>query len=429
LAEIDNIVQINISRESTPVATASFQIPLILSTFTNFAERTREYTDFDAVASDFDSTDKVYQIAQRIFGQTAGIRFRIPKIVVGRRQVNEVTIVPVVSDNTLYRVTINEVDYTFTSGTGATATTITAGLDTAIGTPTGINASATGGVLTVGSATPGANWSIRTSSNLTVTYTAPTETWVEALDAVSEDNNDWYALVAESHADADIKSLAETIQTRRKIFGTSTQDTAVPTAATTDVGSYLSDTGLERTFITYLPTANTQYPEAAWIGSQLAATPGSNDWDKKQGSLITVSKLTDTQRANLREKNVNMFTKVAGVNIFQDGNTCKGSPIDEVIFIDWLYARLQEGIYFRLINSPKILMTDPGLVSIENEIRSVLSLAQANGAIDAGWTVQTPSVLSIPENQRAQRIAGTFKFRARLAGSVRKVVVEGTLSV
>ncbi len=74
-------------------------------------------------------------------------------------------------------------------------------------------------------------------------------------------------------------------------------------------------------------------------------------------------------------------------------------------------------------------MTNPGLLKIENEIRSVLSQAEANGLIDRNWTVTTPDVLSIPENMRAQRIAGAFVFRARLAGSIRKVIINGFLSV
>ena len=96
---------------------------------------------------------------------------------------------------------------------------------------------------------------------------------------------------------------------------------------------------------------------------------------------------------------------------------------------DWLKARLQEGIYFRLINSLKIPMTDAGLTIVENEIRSVLSLAESNGLIDRGWNVQTPPVLSIPETLRAQRAAGVFVIRARLQGSVRFVDLEVFLSV
>lgn len=96
---------------------------------------------------------------------------------------------------------------------------------------------------------------------------------------------------------------------------------------------------------------------------------------------------------------------------------------------DWLYARLQEQIYFRLINTLKIPMTNQGLVIIENEIRSVLSQAQANGLIDRGWTVTVPDVLDIPVTLRAARTAGVFQFRCRLASSVRKIIVNGFLSV
>lgn len=74
-------------------------------------------------------------------------------------------------------------------------------------------------------------------------------------------------------------------------------------------------------------------------------------------------------------------------------------------------------------------MTNPGLAMVELEIRNVLALAEENGLIDAGWSVITPDVLDIPETQRALRTAGTFVFRARLAGSVRKVLISGYLSV
>lgn len=424
MAEIDNIIQIQITRETTPVSTASFQIPLILSSFTKFSERTRTYTDFDAVAADFDSTDKVYIIAQRIFGQSGA---RVPSIVVGRRQVDEVTLTPTVANSTEYTVTINGVDYSYTSDSSATAAEITAGLDTAIGSPTGITVTDNTGTLTVEVTTPGTAWSITTSSNLTQVNTAPTETWVDALDAVTQANNTWYALIAETHVQADVQALAAAIQTRRKIYGTSTQDAAVPTTATTDIASFLDAGNYGRTFVVYLPTADTEYPEAAWIGSQLAYTPGSNTWNFKRGALVTVSNITDTQRVNLRAKNANMYTEVAGVDIFQDGVMGDGLFIDEQIVVDWTYARLQEQIFFRLINTLKIPYTDAGFLMIENEIRSVLSQGEANGAFDRGWTVTTPSVASIPQNLRAQRTAGTFMFRARLAGAVHKVIIEGFL--
>ena len=423
MAELDsNIVVVTITREDTAVSTASFQIPMILSDHTKFSERARSYTDIDAVAEDFNSTDKAYIIAQRIFGQSGA---RVPSLLIGRRQVDEVTLTPVVANNATYTVTINGIPYTYLSDANATAAEITAGLDAAIGSPTGITATDNTGTLTVEVTTPGTAWSITVSSNITQVNVAPTETWVEALDAVSEANDTWYALVAETHVQAEVLALAAAVQTRRKIYGTSSQDTNVPTAGTTDVAHLLKAGSFGRTFIVYLPTADTEYPEAAWIGSQLAYTPGSNTWNFKRGSLVTVSNVTDSQRSFLRSKNCNMFTTVGGVNIFQDGIMADAGFIDTQIVVDWTQARIQEQVFFRLINTLKIPMTNPGLTIIENEIRSVMSQGEANGAFDRGWTVTSPDVLSIPQNLRAQRTAGTFLFRARLAGAVHKVIIEG----
>lgn len=429
MAELDQIVQIQITRESTPITTASFQIPLILGTFTNFSERTRTYTDIDAVADDFDAESVIYAIASKLFGQSS-VGAVPPSVIIGRRQVDSVTIVPdPVADNTEYTVTINGVVYSYTSGVSATATTITAGLDAAIGSPTGITATAASGVLTVGVTTPGTAWSITTSSNLTPTVVTPTETYVQALTAVENENNTWYGVVLDTHAANIVEPFSDAINARRKLFGTATSDTTATATTQTDIAAILSNKNADRTYGVYLPTADTEWPEAAWMGSQMPYTPGSNDWDFKRAVGVTRSVLSDTQRANLRSKNCNMYTTVAGVDIFQDGDTFGGSPVDEVIGVDWLYARLQEGVFGRLIRSLKVPMTNPGLAIIENEIRSVLSQAEANGLIDRGWTVTTPDVLEIPENMRAQRTAGTFVFRARLQGSIRKVIINGFLSV
>lgn len=427
MSELDQIIQITLTRESTPVATASFQIPLILAAFTNFSERTRTYTDFDAVTDDFSSTDKVYVIAQKLFGQST-VGAVPPSIVVGRRQVNSVTFTPTVADSTVYTATVNGVLYSFTSGVGATATTIVTGLKAAIGTPTGVTVSGTS-TLIVAPTVVGTPWSVRASANLVGVNAAPVESWADSLTAVSDDNDVWYALVAETHTSADVQALSAAIQARRKIFGTSSQDTVVPTNGTTDIAYILDSISAGRTYGVYLPTADTEYPEAVWMGSQLAYTPGSNDWDFKRGVGATVSKLNDTARVNLRAKNMNMYTTVGGVNVFQDGNMFDGTPIDQVIIEDWLYARLQEQIYFRLVNTLKVPMTNAGLVIIENEIRSVLSQAEANGAIDRGWSVTVPDVLEIPVNLRALRTAGVFQFRVRLAGSIRKVIINGYLAV
>lgn len=100
-----------------------------------------------------------------------------------------------------------------------------------------------------------------------------------------------------------------------------------------------------------------------------------------------------------------------------------------MIGLDWVQARLQEQIFYRLATKKKIPFTQPGALIIEAEIRSVLSQGVTNGLVapDPAYTVQSPDVLSIPEVQRGQRVMGDFKFQFRLAGAVHKVIVRGVV--
>lgn len=433
MSDLNDVVRVVIFDQSTAIATASFQIPLILAQFTDFSERTRTYTSLPQVGEDFSSTSSTYKIASKLFGQSGVLGAVPPSIVIGRRQVDEVDgSIATVSNSTAYTVTINDTAFSYTSDSSALATEIVAGLKAAYDlTPiSGITFTDNlDGTFSVAVTTPGTAWSITSSVNVTLTHVAPTETWVEALEAVEQENDSWYALVAETQVKAEQEALSDAIQAREKIYGLSSADTVAPTTITTDIGYTLDAKNNNRTFGVYLPTAATEYPEAAWMGSQLAVTPGSNTWNFKRANGVTRSALTNTQITNLKNKNWNYYTAKGGVDIFMNGVTFGGSFTDIVVGKDWLKARLQEAIYFRLINTLKIPMTNPGLLIVENEIRSVLAQAESNGLIDRGWQVSTPDVLSIPENLRAQRAAGVFVIRARLQGAIHSVDLEVYLSV
>lgn len=62
-------------------------------------------------------------------------------------------------------------------------------------------------------------------------------------------------------------------------------------------------------------------------------------------------------------------------------------------------------------------------------MRDVLFQIQSQGGIMEGWTVTSPDPRQIPENQRLLGIAGIFTFTATLELDVRKVQINGTLSV
>lgn len=345
MAQIDNIVEVTIDRQTSQIDIQSFDIPLLLVGMSGAefgSDRVRTYSDLSEVAEDLGTTHNGYIMAQKLLSGNMRVRtFKIGKV------------------------------------------------------------------------------DLSVSAN---------ETYVSALQAVIDEDDTWYALMADDHSDATIEELAETIQAMRKIYATSTSSTeALNPSGTTDIGAKLFAKKLDRTFISYHPQAESQFPECRWVGEQLTYAPGSNTWEYKSLSGVEDVKLNSTQIRTLENKGYNYYISIKGAPVTRRGKTSGNSWIDEIILVDWIYARLQEQIFFRLINLPKIPYTDVGVTIIENEIRSVLTQGQENGGIDQ-YTVTSPRVLAIPEMQRAQRILGDFKFNARLAGAVSIVTIRGVVS-
>lgn len=429
MSELDSIIQVTIRRDTASVETAAFDIPLIIATHTNFSERTRTYSDMDGVSEDFASNTKVWKMASNLFSQDIG---RPVSIVIGRRQVDSVvgTVSSVVIGQT-YSVIINGTTYSYTAASGNTASVVVAGIKSQYDLAPKVGITLTNnldGSFDVAVSVAGTAWSIKSSTNVVLENDTPTESYVDARTAIKFENDVWYATLADTHVKADILAIAAATEADKKIYATSTQDVTAIATSDTDPIAALHAMQYSRTFITYLPTADTEYPEAAWVGGVLPQVVGSADWDFKRASGITVSNISDTARTNLRAKNGNMFTRVAGQNIFQDGNMIDGRPIYEIIIKDWIEARMKEQIFFRLVNSLKIEFTRKGFAVIESEMRSVLSQGVGNNALDT-FSVISPDPLAIPENSRSQGIAGNFTFTARYSGSVRTIIIRGNLTV
>lgn len=91
---LKDIVNVNITRQTTSVAVAAFNIPLILSTFatsktTTAFTRARAYGSLAELAADgWASTDAVYKIANAIFMQNP----TVSKVVVGRADSGDATV-------------------------------------------------------------------------------------------------------------------------------------------------------------------------------------------------------------------------------------------------------------------------------------------------------------------------------------------------
>lgn len=430
MSDITEIVYVNITRETAAVDRAAFNIPMFLTNTTAFSERARSYTSLTAVAADFRSTAAAYLAAQAFFGQDT----KPPSIVIGRRQVNSVTVSFTVTNSTLYTLTINGTAVNYTSDSSATAAEIASGLTTAFSATSISGITCTNnlnGTLTIGVSAAGTAWSIVATTNVTLANVTPTETWAEAITAVQTQNDTWYGLTVATRVQSEIEALAPVVEAMDKIYITASSDAAITTSATTDLGSTTHAAAYDRTAVLYSGVAATVYPECAWMGSQLPQTPGSNTWKFKTLSGVTVDRLTATQISNSKTKKANIYRTIGGQPITSEGTMASGEYIDIMIFVDWLKARMQERIYSRLKNLLKIPYTAAGLTIIENEIRAVLAEGINNGGLSASPAprVVMPDVATIDVNLKALREVEGIKFYATLAGAIHKVSIEGTVSL
>lgn len=428
MTRLTDIIEIHISRETLAVAQTNFNVPLFISAHTNFAERARVYSSLLDVADDFGTTESAYIAAQKLFGQQL-----VPSnIVIGRRQVPSATInVAEVIVGQTYTMTVNDIVFSYTALTGDDASDIAAGIRAAYQvTPiTGITTTDNlDGTLTVVSTV---DWSLKVSAGLTKASAPAVETWPDTLAAVQNENDTWYAVVIESHLTADVLAVAGVVEAQKKIFATSSSASDIKTSSTTDLFSQLQALGYQRTFGIWSATADTQFPEAAWVGYQLQEQPGSNTWAYKGLTGVTVSKLTPTEATNIKTKAGSTYEVVGGTASTIGAKMFGGEWIDVMVFVDWLEARMTERLWFRMRNSKKIPYTAAGATMIEAEIR-----AQLNDGIRVGGladspapTVFIPDVLSVSPNMRAQRIFEGITFEARLAGAIHFVKIQGTVTV
>lgn len=262
------------------------------------------------------------------------------------------------------------------------------------------------------------------------------------LNAIFGQNNTAYGVVFAGLPDADILAGAAAIEGMKKLFIASSGSDDIAKSGSDDLASKLKAAGYNRTGLCFTKANTNGILEAAWMGSQLPQTPGSNNWAYKSLAGVTVDSLTADQQttlygvpvAGVKGKNVNVYESFGGANITYPGMAASGRYFDLTIGVDWLQAKIQEAIYFQLVNTPKIPYTDAGVSSLMSSISAVLRLAQANGLLDGEDPanpvyVRADSVDKVAVNQRAERIAPTIYFGGRLQGAVSSVILSGVVTV
>jgi hypothetical protein len=433
MASIETVVKVNITKGTRQVPVAGFGIGMILATFNNWSDRFRVYGSFDDLAIDFQSSDDVYKAGLAYFGQSV----QPTSLVVGRRLApvaQIVTVTPNVSSQQVQHFiqTINGIIFDFTSDSSPTAAEVVTGL-TAL-----INANLTLGVTATGSTTliltsnlAGQGFTHAESANLAAVTTMPNHGVAEDINDIQQLNDNWYALILLDHTAADVLEAAAYIETQKKIFGTSSQDSNVIGVSTTDIASKLHALSYARTWVMYSGVADTVWPEAAWMGRVLPDGVGSSTWKFKALAGVVSDQLSGTAISNAQGKSCNIYTPVGGLDITEEGVMASGEYIDVTRFIDWLVSTMETNVYSLLVNNEKIPFTNKGIATVENAVLQTLQEGLDNGGVspDPAPTVTVPDILAVPTQDKAARTLNGVVFTCTLAGAIHKVNIQGFVSV
>lgn len=447
MANLDRVVNVQISLNTTGISVEGFNTMLVVGTHAHSLARVETYTQAsDMITAGFSDTDPLYLAAVDAFSQTPRPR----QVKIGRRQAASVavTVASLTSAGT-YRVTVSHLDdnsnviekvYSYTN-TGGTAGDIVTGIKGQIDDDATavVTAAVSVGTLTL-TTKDGNAFAVNVSANMAQSVASVTETIPQTMAAIQSYDNDWYGWVLASREQADIIAAANWTESVRKLFGTAIAEAgAYNPESTTDTGYLLYNGNYFRTFWFFHKDASTDFPEAAVMARCFAILPGGETWANKKLAGVTTDPLTETQYIAITKKNGNTFERFRNVSITQNGKVAAGEWIDVIRFRDWLQEEITVNVFNALVNSDKIPYTDGGIAIIEAQIRQALELGTRRGGIapieydedgnqNFGYTISVPLSSSISANQKATRVLQDVSFTARLAGAIHVVEITGSLT-
>lgn len=428
MAQLDDIVNIVISRASATVSRASFSLPLIAAFHNHWLDRVRTYSANTMLATmlteGFTENDVAYKIAQVMLSQSP----RPSKIKIGRLDTSwtrKVTIVPTVASSKVFAGRVNDQPWTFTSDVDATAAEIATGIQTAITALAGVTATVVGTnvEITADSAATTFNVSNTGAGGFSFSDTSTASNLATELGLIRAADANWYGFVIDQVSEAAINAAAAWAETDVCIFSASSADSGiVDPANTTDIASDIKASGYARTGVWVHEDAD------AFLGAGILALilpydPGSANWAHKSVRGVPVSNWTATQAAAALAKNANIMLSVAGLNDTQWGKSGSGDFLDNQQGEDWIRETMQEDVYAFLHGSAKIPYTDRSVARLKGVIEGVLLRGIERGVIspDVPYTIDAPLVEDVSPVDRANRVLPDVIFSCQLSGAINTV--------
>lgn len=420
MAKLDRLVNLNISLNTTAIATESFSDMMIVGTHAASTARMAAITSAgELLDMGLSASDPIYKAALAAFSQTP----TLAKVYIGRRSASKITLS---GEQITAKITLSSGEVLDIDGTAAQG---------AAALPASLKASASGDTLTLAAA---ADIAVKPSKG-TMALTA-TESYTDALNEIIKAGGSWYGLVVADRTESVVLEVAAWAEANVKLFGTATDDVKVLNGAVrTDIAAKLMDRQYFRTFVVFDREAATEFNEAALMAKCFTFYPGGETWANKRLASITADRLAEGEYIAASGKNCTTFEMFKSFALTQGGKTAAGEWIDVIRFRDWLHNEMQADVAFALINGDgKIPYTDEGITILANAMQKSLQLGVRRGGIAPeeldendkvipSYIIKKPKAAQISPNNKASRVLNDLGGSARLAGAIHVVNIKFSL--
>lgn len=458
--EVNSIVSVNITADSTTVSRLGFGTPLVLAYHAVFVERYRIYTNLaDMTADGFTSYSQAYRMAKAAFDQDP----TVTQIVVGRLPaapsfVTRLTMTsattgaivrlkvlvpeagtitdPVVSGGTISPTGAVAagavVSITYTIPGASTTSTVATAVELLVEAVAGVASTASTANVDCTPVTAGRQVFVYDLENCNVTETTAAASYDTELTALElEPDLDWYFVTIDSSSTANISAVAAWVLSRKKMYFTATQSSGLLDNTDTVASDLLALTN-DRTVIVYSKNAH-EYAGVAWATVVGAQTPGSITAAFKTLKGVTNASISTTAKGHLETDNVNHYMSVRAKKITRPGKVVSGEWIDIRHGIDALESRIQEDVFALLADSGKVPFTQKGLDMIGAAIKAACNPFIGNKdqeglLVEGSVVVIMPALASISASDKQNRRLTGVRFSAQIAGAIHFVEIVGTLS-
>ena len=223
MANIDRIVNVQISLNTTGISTEGFSTLLCVGPHMYGLTRVSTYTDPNQMIEDgFSADDALYRMVSDAFAQTPSPA----QVKVGRQQVDGFTLMVgqlgatstyvLTVSNTLADGTIRKKEYSYTNSSGSESDilkgilqAITSDNDAVLTDNESQSAEETLTELHLEAKNPGTAFSVKVTSNLQTAMDDTTETITFSMAKIVTSDSDFYGVALASRVDEDILAMAE----------------------------------------------------------------------------------------------------------------------------------------------------------------------------------------------------------------------------